>query len=926
MKPENMRIEVLEAQTHNLRDASCAFPHGKLSVVTGVSGSGKSSLAFDTVYAEGQRRYVETLSTYARQFLQQMKKPPVRAVKNMPPALALRQGNSVSAARATVSSISELDDYLPLLFAGVGVTHCRSCGAFVQDWTVPRVIDWLVEHADGERVVVLGAIKPEEGHSTAELLRQLAAEGHRRVEVNGALVAIDAPEVADVLAAGKLRVVLDRLVVRADETRLSEALENAYGFGERVADVLLWDRREGDGPAPEQRFYDHHRCTACDTLHQPPVPALFDTQSTVGACDVCSGYGRTVGVDPNKVVPDARKSLREGAVACFETATGRGFRRMLLQHAEARGVDVGAPWHSLGDETQEWVMQGGGGYPGVLAFFDRLAEDRYKPHIRILIARYRGYAPCLTCGGSGLSADARAVTVDGLHLGDLRAMRVERALEWIARLELPHELALAMDPLLRGISSRLTYLVDAGVGYLTLNRTARTLSGGEMHRVMLATNLGRMLTDTCYVLDEPTAGLHAHDTERLMEVIERLRDVGNTVIVVEHDPDVIRRAAHVVELGPGAGEHGGQVLFEGEVEALASTNTATGAMLRARTPTLVDELTPSGFLSIEGACLHNLKDVAASFPVAHLSVVTGVSGSGKSTLVTDVLVGKLQEARGQRGESALSSVTVHNDSFDEIVVVDQGSIARSSRSCAMTLSGAYTPIREQFANTSYAKANGLKAGAFSFNAVGGRCDRCDGTGVVAIEMHFMADVELPCDVCEGKRFKDHVLAATLNGVSIADVFSMTVSEASRFFADHKSIVRKLAPLERVGLGYVRLGQTTSQMSGGELQRLKLASYVGKSRASRHRRLFVFDEPTVGLHLSDVERLVGALRELVDEGNTVIVVEHNLDFVAQCDWIVDLGPGAGEEGGRVLYEGPVAGVIDVEGSRTGAYLAKLVGGA
>ena len=345
MKPENMRIEVLEAQTHNLRDASCAFPHGKLSVVTGVSGSGKSSLAFDTVYAEGQRRYVETLSTYARQFLQQMKKPPVRAVKNMPPALALRQGNSVSAARATVSSISELDDYLPLLFAGVGVTHRRSCGAFVQDWTASRVIDWP-EHADGERVVVLGAIKPEEGHSTAELLRQLAAEGHRRVEVNGALVAIDALQVADVLAAGKLRVVLDRLVVRADETRLSEALENAYGFGERVADVLLWDRREGDGPAPEQRFYDHHRCTACDTLHQPPVPALFDTQSTVGACDVCSGYGRTVGVDPNKVVPDARKSLREGAVACFETATGRGFRRMLLQHAEARGVDVGAPRHS----------------------------------------------------------------------------------------------------------------------------------------------------------------------------------------------------------------------------------------------------------------------------------------------------------------------------------------------------------------------------------------------------------------------------------------------------------------------------------------------------------------------------------------------------------------------------------------------------
>lgn len=922
MNATRTQIEVQGARTHNLRDVDCRFPHYALSVVTGVSGSGKSSLAFDTVYAEGQRRYVETLPTYTRQFLAQMRKPPVTAVRNVPPALALRQGNSVNNARSTVGSVTELVDHLHLLYAGAGTTTCRNCGAHVQEWTVPRVQDWLTEHAADERIVVVGAIVPEEGVAVADLLRQLAADGHRRIYDDGTLVNVDSPEAADLLERGRLEVVLDRLKVSPDSSRLSEAIESAYGFGERVADVVLWDRRDGDAPPPRERFYDHYRCRACDTLHQPPIPALFDTQSTIGACDVCSGYGRTVGIDRFKVVPDPRRSLEDDAVACYATPSMRKHQRRLLQACELAGVPTDVPWFDLTDEQRRFVLHGDGRYGGVDGFFAALEDDRYKPHIRILIARFRGYAPCTACDGSGLSADARAVRVGGRHLGQVIQWTATRLKEWLAELELPPKLAEALDPLRTEIDHRLSYLLDAGVGYLTLDRAARTLSGGEMHRVLLATSLGRTLTDTCYVLDEPTAGLHAHDTARLLRVIERLRDIGNTVIVVEHDPDVIARAEHIVELGPGGGDLGGRVSFEGDLDGLRKSDTATGEMLRHRTPALVEEVDDADALSLTGACLNNLRNVDVRFPLEALSVVTGVSGSGKSTLINDVLHGKLQEARGQRGEPGLAPTELRGDVFDEVVMVDQSSVARSSRSCAMTLSGAYTPIRELFAGTAYASMNGLTPGTFSFNTAGGRCDRCEGTGTVAVEMHFVADVELECDVCEGRRFKDHVLAATVNGRSIADVFDMTVHEAIDFFGDQAPIRRKLEPLDRVGLSYVKLGQSTSQMSGGELQRLKLASYVGKSRG-RTKRLFLFDEPTVGLHLRDVERLLGALRELIDEGNTVIVVEHNLDLVAASDWNVDLGPGPGADGGRVLYQGPVAGLVNVEGSRTAEHLRALV---
>ena len=913
-------IAVVEATTNNLKSISCTIPHGALTVVTGVSGSGKSSLAFDTIYAEGQRRYVETLSTYARQFLDQMPKPPVKAVRHVPPALALRQGNSISNARSTVSTVTELVDHLQLLFAAGGTTWCKSCGERVERYSVKRVIEELTEWADGARAIIVGRLIPDVEEEVAEILRQLVADGHRRALVDGAMINLDSPDAVEMLGQTELDVVIDRLKIDPSTPRLSEAIENAFSFGECSAEVVLWD----DEDRPSRRFYDQLRCAACGTRHLDPVPAIFDPRSTVGGCRTCEGFGRTAGVDPNKVVPDPRKSLADGAVACFETPAMRKYRGRMLRACQQEGVPTDRPWMELPESTTRQLLGSGvGDFIGVAGFFEKLEEDRYKPHIRIMIARYRGYAPCPTCRGSGLSADARAVRIDGDDIGDAQTRAIDDLLEWIRALQLPEGFHEALEPLLREIDSRLQFLVDSGVGYLSLARPARTLSGGEMHRVLLATSVGRMLTDTCYVLDEPTAGLHAHDTARLMRVVTKLRDIGNTVVVVEHDPDVMAMADHVVELGPRGGDAGGEILFEGTSEALNDSDTPTGESLRTRRGLPPERPLKSHFLTVSGVCLNNLRDVRASFPIGAISVVTGVSGSGKSSLVADALYAKLLERRGQRSSVGLGTVEVHGDEFDEVVLVDQRAVQQSTRSCAMTFSGAYSPIRQIFAATPVAQARSLSPGDFSFNTVGGRCERCDGTGVRVIEMHFMADVALRCDVCDGRRFKPHVLDARYRGACIADVFGMTVDETIEFFADSRPITGALVPLQKVGLGYVTLGQSTSQMSGGELQRLKLASYVGKSKNSSSR-LFVFDEPTVGLHMLDVDRLMTALRELIGAGNTVIVVEHNLDFVAQCDWVVDLGPGAGPDGGSVMYEGRVAGLADCAESLTGKHLAAALG--
>lgn len=919
-------IEIEEARTHNLQGITCRMPHGRITVVSGVSGSGKSSLAFDTVYAEGQRRYTETLSTYARQFLQEMRRPPLRALRNLPPALAMRQGNPVSNARSTVATVTELADHFQLLFARAAVVSCRVCGGDVRRTTVEDARRWLLEHAAGERVLICGAIRPDQEDGVAPLLRQLVAEGHRRLFRDGALIDLDSPEATAVLKDERLLLVLDRIRVDSEDPRLVAALEDAFGMGEGVAEVVRWDRAQAGEDGAIRRFDPRFRCVECGTAHHEPIPALFKPTATVGACPVCEGFGRTVGLDPALLVPDPRLGLRAGAQAPLAVPSARRERTALRGLCERHGIEMDVPWMALGDRERQLVMRGDGEWDGVRGFLGRLGQDMRKVQTRVFLARFRGYATCEACDGSGLGEDARAARVAGRHLGEVLAMRIEDTADWMAALPLPPARERALGPLLREIRSRLGFLRDAGLGYLSLDRPARTLSGGEMHRVLLCTNLGRSLTDTCYVLDEPTAGLHAHDTARLIGLIERLRDLGNTVVVVEHDPDVMRRADHVIELGPEGGDRGGRLLWEGPPDGLQRSDTPSGEMLRAR-GALTGQPVPGSAprLRVRHACLHNLRDVSASFPHRALSVVTGVSGSGKSTLVHEVLYRKLMETRGVQSSVSLGPVEVEGDTFASVVLVDQGGLSRSSRSCALTLSDAYGPVRELFAQAARQQGVDATAGSFSFNTPGGRCDRCEGLGTVTVEMHFMADIAIPCDVCDGRRFKDHLLEVRVRGRSIADVFEMTIQEALEVFADVRSVVGRLEPLERVGLGYLRLGQPTTQLSGGEAQRLKLASYIRTSATETERHLFLFDEPTVGLHMRDVRRLLSALRLLVEAGHTVVVVEHNLDFVTACDWVVDLGPGAGPRGGEVLYEGPVGGLSAVEASRTGAHVQAMLQG-
>ncbi len=917
-----LAIEVVEAATNNLKKASCAFPHGQLTVITGVSGSGKSSLAFDTVYAEGQRRYVETLSTYARQFLQQMRKPPAKALRNLQPALALRQHNSINNARSTLASVTELDDHLRLLFAGAGRIACYECGDPVFPWTPAHVVEWLRDNAEGERIIVLGGLRVMEGDDGATLLRQLVADGYRKLYIGDAAVDLDSPEATAVLDATRIEVVLDRIRVDTTKARLSEAIEASFAFGDGRVDLVFVDREPtADGSLPRRLFQSRWVCSTCETPHHEPIPALFNSHAPLGSCPRCDGYGRCVGIAVEKVVPDTSLSIEDEAIAPFRGARYRRNKRALLSACMDAGVPTDRPWNDMDDTERDFVLNGGPDYDGVFGLFTALESRRHKAHVRIFVSRFRGYTHCRDCDGSGLGPAVRAVRVGGSDFGKVMAMRVDQAADWFEDLTLPADVGRAMESLIEQTRDRLHYLRAVGVGYLNLNRTARTLSGGELHRVLLATNLGRRLTDTCYVLDEPTAGLHAEDTERLIGVVEDLRDLGNTVLVVEHDTDVMRRADHLVEIGPLGGDRGGNVEYEGAWAGLVSSDTATGrALSQAFDIPSPKKQKNAGSLVVRNARLNNLRGVEAVFPKQALTCVTGVSGSGKSSLVHDVLYKKLLANRGTQSPG-IENVVLEGDDFDEVVLVDQASLPSSSRSCALTLSGAYTPVRTLYAGLAAAREAGLKPGAFSFNTPGGRCERCEGLGYLNIEMHFIADVRIPCDVCDGRRFAGTVLRARYEGLNIADVFDLTIDAGIEHFAAHPAIVRRLEPLQTVGLGYLRLGQATSALSGGEAQRVKLASYIGGSSAGSSASLFIFDEPTVGLHASDVARLRDALQQLVDAGHTVIVVEHNLDFVRSADHVIDLGPGAGPEGGALVVAGSVADVAACEESLTGAHLRR-----
>jgi excinuclease ABC subunit A len=923
-KPETVSLRGV--RTHNLKSIDCEIPHGKLTLVTGVSGSGKSSLAFDTLYAEGQRRYTESLSTYARQFLQRMERPPVDSVKNIQPALALRQKNEVSNARSTVGTITEVDDHLQLLYTHIGRTTCPTCDIPVVRDTLPGVVSELEALDDDTRLIIVSdAEAPQKEHRHA-VLKHLVQEGYRRLFIDGETIDITESDIEELLGRSAFPVVIDRLVIRDGEgMRISEAVEAGFGLGKGRIEVYFYDDLEREPLIFDRAF----RCNSCATDFTEPQPALFSFNSSLGACDECSGFGKVMGIDFKKVIPNPALSLEEGAIACFETPKYQKHRRKLIEVCAKRKTPVDVPFHKLPEKEQEFIKEGGTGWKGVRGFFDSLKKKQYKTHVRIMLARYRGYDRCPECKGSRLNQSARNVRVEGRAISDIWQMRIEQARAYFAELELSSDDYARAATLLEEIRHRLDYLDTIGCGYLSLDRQSRTLSGGEMQRIHLTTSLGRALTDTLYVLDEPTAGMHARDTDKLMEVLYELRDLGNTVVVVEHDPEVIEGADYVIEIGPRGGEQGGEILFAGSIDEFHAQETLTSSTLARRRGVEVDPNTakPDGYVRILGARENNLDDIDVEIPYERLTAVSGVSGSGKSTLCEDVLFNGWKALQGRGGVEAGAATALEGlESFDDVVLMDQSAVGRSSRSNALSYTGAFDDVRKMFAGTREAKVAGLTIGDFSFNTPGGRCEKCQGTGTITVEMHFMADVEVTCEECNGERYGRRVLDVEYNGKNIADVFEMTVDEAIEFFSAREPLVRMLTPLIDVGLGYLRLGQTTATLSGGEAQRLKLATYIadGRKRGDTKPVLFIFDEPTVGLHMLDVETLVEAMHKLVALGHTVVVIEHNIDFIAQCDHVIDLGPEAGPGGGRLVVAGTPQDVAKCEESHTGFYLAELLG--
>ena len=945
-------IQIRGARTHNLRSLDCDIPARALTTVTGVSGSGKSSLVFDTLYAEGQRRFVQSMSTYTRMFLERMERPDVDFISNIPPAIALAQRNTIRNARSTVGTITEINDHLRLLFAHVGEMHCPACGGAVRRDDPDTALGEIERLPDGSSVLVVAPLDVED-LPLPEIATGLLRQGFRRVWSEGEVVRIDELDEAGIealpLAAEsaprsrrgprapkqrELLVVIDRLLVgRARGSRAREALESAFGLARGRA-LLVVD----EGAAPSIRLDRRFSCRKCGAEHLEPTPNLFSFNSPLGACPTCEGFGRVTGIDLDKVIPNPERSLSDGAVVPWTTPTGLEMQEWMLKTARRIGVRVDVAWSGLDERERAFVLDGepadvkrGRGvrrFPGVHGFFGWLERKRYKTHVRILLARYRGYTPCEPCGGRRLRPEALVVKVGGLDLAAVADLAIPQALAWIEALDREKAISARAATLLAEIRGRLRYLVDVGLDYLTLARQARTLSGGEAQRIHLASALGSALTDTLYCLDEPTVGLHARDSARLLGVLSQLTRAGNTVVLVEHDPQVIEGSDHVIDLGPGGGSRGGHVVWAGPATAIPAADTETARQLRSRALAEPGRVRSSRRgsserakgITIRGARENNLRNVTVTIPLDRLTCVTGVSGSGKSTLVEQVLYNNYLRTLGQGAEAGACDGITGLDSFEEVVMMTQAPVGRSARSNPATYLKAYDEIRKLFAATPAARLAKIGPGHFSFNASGGRCEQCGGMGTVTLEMHFMADLTVSCDACNGTRFKPQVLEIRYRGRSINDVLAMTVDDARLFFADQPRVGQRLASLVAVGLGYLRLGQPTSTLSGGEAQRLKLASFVDPAETGC--RLLIFDEPTTGLHLSDVARLVEVLHEIVARGNTVLVVEHNLDFIACADWVVDLGPDGGSRGGEVVATATPQDLAKNAATATGAALAPL----
>jgi len=929
--PNGRHIEIVGARTHNLKNITTQVPHRRLTVVTGVSGSGKSSLAFDTLYAEGQMRYVESMSAYSRQFLERMARPDVDRISGILPAIALQQRNSVKNARSTIGTATEINDYLRLLFANVGVTTCPDCDKPVERFTVERAVEELLAMAQGKRVLVTAQVGMEGQERLASLKAELQRAGFIRVLVNDEVRRLAEVHLED-LDGGpgqtettrrnlQLEVVVDRFECRRDDrARAAEALETAFKLGAGRAAVRP--------VATEPVVFDtRFNCQSCGREFLEPHPDLFSFNSALGACPTCEGFGRVSGLDESKIVPNTMLSISQGTVAPWNTPAYHDIFRELKRACRRHKINVDAPYKDLSGQAKGLIWQGDDQFPGIKGFFQWLETKRYKVHVRVMIARYRGYTRCPNCGGERLRPEALCIRVGNKTIAEVCWLCVKDLRAFFAPLELPGEAGEKARILLAEIRARLRYLDEVGLGYLTLDRQTRTLSGGEAQRINLASALGSSLTSTLYVLDEPTVGLHPRDSNRLLQILYQLIDKGNTVVVVEHDPEIIQGAHHLLDLGPGAGEAGGEIVFEGTFEELVNqTDGVTGRALRHHMQRAISpyDRQPSKFLTIKGARQHNLKNIDVEVPLGLFTCVTGVSGSGKSTLVNDILYAQWQRRSGRTGAGDVGRhETIEGwDEIDDIILVDQSPIGRSTRSNSVTYVKAYDEIRRLLAATTRARVSSIKAGDFSFNVQGGRCEECKGVGTLTFDMYFMADVTVVCSQCNGKKFQKRVLDIRYKGKNIIDFLDMTVSEAIRFFADDKRIVTRLQPLVDVGLGYLRLGQSTATLSGGEAQRLKLASFLAAQKKNR-KYLLLFDEPTTGLHMADVRVLLQVFQRLVNTGHTLLVIEHNLDLITQADWIIDLGPEGGEEGGRVVAAGPIRSVAEARTSHTARFLRERI---
>jgi excinuclease ABC subunit A len=988
-------IVVRGAKVHNLKGIDCEIPLNRLTVVTGVSGSGKSSLAFDTLYAEGQRRYVESLSAYARQFLERMEKPDVEEISGIAPAVAIRQKNSSRNPRSTVGTATEIYDYLRLLFARVGVTYCPNCGQEVRKDHVDAIADDVLRLEAGCRFQVMFPLRPRNrrgdslqsdgeplaessergiGPAPATSISRAAAEaikktakrsrqplnesrseemdmqqpessrglpntpdeqtrqrlfvlrqsGFNRLYQGGRIFEFSAPEsLLEIDFSQPVYMLVDRLAISPDiRQRFIDSVEIAFREAGEV--VLEFAANESSNVPKRLIFSERFECKNCGSEFQEPEPRLFSFNNPFGACPRCQGFGNTIDIDLDRVIPDKNKTLAEGAVDPWTKPQYREHLNTMKRQARSKGIPLDIPYFRLTAAQRKWLVEGDREFLGIRRFFDALERKKYKLHVRVFLSRYRGYTLCPECGGSRLRREALHVRVAGKNIAEVCRLAIRAVREFFHQIQFSPAQKTIAGKILEEIASRLRFLDEAGLEYLTLDRLASTLSGGESQRIQLATSLGSNLVGALYVLDEPSIGLHPRDTGRLIAILKRLRDLGNTILVVEHDPAMMREADEILDLGPGAGEHGGRLVYAGDWEGLvADADSLTGRYLAGTLEIPVPHVRrkPNGWMKIRGARQHNLKSIDVEIPLGTMACISGVSGSGKSTLVHDVLYNALLSRKGLSAPRAEFETIEGDRQLAEVILVDQSPLGRTPRSNPITYVKGFDEIRALFASTVAAKKHGFTPGFFSFNVPGGRCEACQGDGTVTVEMQFLADVTLVCEECRGQRFKPSVLDVQYKAKNIAGVLQMTVREALTFFSSTPRVTHRLRILDEVGLGYLRLGQSATTLSGGEAQRVRLAAHLADHASGN--TLFIFDEPTTGLHFDDINKLLAAFRKLIDAGGTVLIIEHNLDVLKSADWIIDLGPEGGEAGGYVVAAGPPEAIARNPVSHTGRFLAPLL---